>query len=70
MANNPHSAKFKAYLARRRAERRAAQAAREQAGGDWRDGHWLTGESFEDMDGWEDWWKKNAGKFNDDLTAK
>lgn len=30
----------------------------------------LTGESFEDMDGWEDWWKKNAGKFNDDLTAK
>lgn len=30
----------------------------------------LTGESFEDMDGWDDWWKKNAGKFNDDLTAK
>ncbi|MEK7467579.1 MAG: HEAT repeat domain-containing protein [Planctomycetota bacterium] len=30
----------------------------------------LTGESFEDMDGWEDWWKKNAGKFNDDLTTK
>lgn len=30
----------------------------------------LTGESFEDMDGWDDWWKKNAGKFNDDLTTK
>lgn len=30
----------------------------------------LTGESYEDMDGWEDWWKKNAGKFNDDLTTK
>jgi hypothetical protein len=30
----------------------------------------LTGESFEDMDAWDDWWKKSAGKFNDDLTAK
>jgi HEAT repeat protein len=30
----------------------------------------LTGESFEDIDGWDDWWKKNAGKFNEDLTAK
>jgi len=30
----------------------------------------LTGESFEDMDGWDDWWKKNAGKLNDDLTTK
>jgi len=30
----------------------------------------LTGESFESSEAWDDWWKKNAGKFNDDLTAK
>ncbi|MCE9582618.1 MAG: HEAT repeat domain-containing protein [Planctomycetes bacterium] len=30
----------------------------------------LTGEKLEDMDAWDDWWKKNAGSFKDDLTAK
>lgn len=28
----------------------------------------LTGEKQETMDGWDDWWKKNAATFKDDLT--
>jgi hypothetical protein len=30
----------------------------------------LTGEDFEDIDSWDDWWKKAGAKFNDDLSAK
>lgn len=30
----------------------------------------LTAESFEDIDSWDDWWKKSAGKFNEDMTVR
>jgi HEAT repeat protein len=30
----------------------------------------LTGEKMDDMQAWDEWWKKNAGNFKDDLTAK
>lgn len=40
------SPKARAHLARMRAERQRKRAEREAKGGDWRNGHWLTSESF------------------------